>query len=224
MLRFAAVAALVVFAPSFAAADCALMGLAPKVLTVDGTAIPQTGGILVAAVPLDGGALDPGDAAIPKDWRFRGVKTKPTTVSLAPGLAVYRLPATDAVELEDAKGVVAKVKGTTDKRERPAPPKVVSVKYQTRMGRRSMTTVDVVLDGAPPAGVVAMILADAKGTPRSWGLVTGTTVAAFMSRDCLSLPNGTVGSKKGDRVVVYFVDDTGQKSDASKPLTITMAP
>jgi len=226
MFRLATVAALLALTPTTAAADCAMWGLAPKVMNAD-LGVPQDGGILVVAAALQQGALDKGDVAVQPGWRFRGAKglVKPSIEPLAPGLAVYRLPTTGAVVLEDTKhAVVAQATGLTEPRARLATPKVASIRFESSLGRHSATTVTVTLDGAPPAGAVVLVVADGKGVPRSWGYVTSSTVTAYSSGDCHALPNGTVLSQAGDQVSVFFVDNTGRKSGASKLITIAAAP
>ena len=222
MLKLAALAAFVVSAPSIAAGDCAFSGLAPQVLAAEAS-VPPDGGILVGALPKPDGSLDPGDAAVQRGWRFRGVKAKPTIDVLAPGLAVYRLPASDvSVVLEnDKQAVVATTRGTKDKRAPLAAPKVKAISYQQHVSRRMTEQVIVELDGEPPPNAVALVIADAKGTPRSWGRINGRAVTAYASHSCIALPNGTVGSKTGDQVILYFVDGAGRKSDATKPIAIT---
>ncbi len=203
-----------------------MWGLTAKVVNAD-TAISQDGGILVAASREAQGPLDKGDVAVHLDWRFRGATglVKPTIEMIAPGLAVYRLPATGPIVLEDAKhSVVAKATGVAAAKERPAAPRVTSIRYTNLLHRRSRTMVTVTLDAAPPAGTVALVLADGKGVPRSWGFVTGAKVDVYSSGDCVALPNGTLPSTSGDKVSVFFVDDAGRKSDASKVTTITPAP
>ena len=53
----------IVFAPATAAADCALMGLAPKVLSQPDTVLAPEGGFVVGAVSIDRGSLEDGDIA-----------------------------------------------------------------------------------------------------------------------------------------------------------------
>jgi len=81
----------------------------------------------------------------------------------------------------------------------------------------------VTLDGPPPAGVVALVLADAKGKPRSFGLVAdaATEIQVYAHGRCGVVPNGTVESSIGDKVTLFWVDASGRKSPASKAMTIT---
>jgi hypothetical protein len=223
MLKLATLAtALLVAAPSIARADCDFSGLVPQVLPTDAK-VPADGGVLVAAQPKGGSALGSGDVTVQRGWRFRGIKASPTIDVLAPGLAVYRLPAGDgSIVLEDDKqAAVATVTPTKEKRARLAAPKVKAITFQHPVSRRVMDQVVVELDGEPPAEAAALVIADAKGAPRSWGRVSGRSVTAYASHSCIALPNGTVMSKAGDQVVVYFVDNVGRKSDPTKPIAVT---
>lgn len=224
MLKLATLAALLAAVPTTAAADCAFIGLAPQVLVANAS-VPPDGGILVAALPNPKGALGSGDAALPPGWRFRGVKTPPAIDVLAPGLAVFRPPAASgSVVLEDEKQVVVgTAKVTKDKRARLGAPKVSSISYRRNVGRRVADQLTVALDGDPPAEAIALVVADAKGTPRSWGRVGGRSITAYAAHSCVSLPNGTVASKPGDQIIVYFVDDAGRKLEATKPITVVAA-
>src|SRR5687767_3216314 len=82
----------IVFAPATAAADCALMGLAPKVLSQPDTVLAPEGGFVVGAVSIDRGSLEDGDIATQVSWKIKGPKDSivPMIETIAPGLAVYR--------------------------------------------------------------------------------------------------------------------------------------
>ena len=210
------------FLPAVADADCALMGLAPQVLSKPDVALPVDGGIVVGAVSIDRGSLASGDVAVQPAWKFvvpMGTIT-PVIDTLAPGLAVYRA-STDNLELVDDKDTsLAKARRSETKRDKLAAPKVKTIKYDAPMSRRSIKRVEVTLDGGPPPGAIALVLADAKGTPKSWGPVAGSVFYPYLQRDCLTLPNGTVPSGKGDKVTLFWVDEAGRKSAYTKPMTI----
>ena len=132
------------------------------------------------------------------------------------------------VELLDDKGTVLGSLDHVPKAARTAAPKVKTITHARDMGRRSLTQVAVTLDGDPPAGVVALVLADAKGTARSWTAVDPAAMPKsvlypFRTHSCMQVPNGTLPSSAGDSVVVFWIDATGRKSDASKPIAITAA-
>jgi hypothetical protein len=205
-------------------ADCAMYGLAPKVLTPANAVVPSDGGIIVAAEPEQGGKLDPGDPAV-QPWKIRaGADTlRPPVESIAPGLAVYRVAMPNAfkVELFDGAKVVATVRPARGSGDRLAEPKVKQAWFEEQHARHGSSSVRVELDAPVPAGVVAIVLADAKGA-KSWGPVTENTniVVPFSSPDCVALPNGTRPSRSGDKVFLMWVAADGRVSSASKTLTI----
>lgn len=217
-------------------ADCALIGLEAKVITKPDVEVWPDGGVVVMAAPKMGGKLEKGDAAINKSWRFKGSDAEPTFVSIAPGLAVIR-PPRDAAgraiggELVDGKTSLFSVKLASKKLGPLAPPAVKKITHQQQVNRRTSARVTVELASVPPKAV-ALVLLDAKGTPRSFGTINvadplggvappANTVWAYANHECRALPNGTVPSNPGDVVTVMFVDETGRVSPPSKPFTIT---
>ncbi len=224
MTRFGllALATLATLLPATANADCMLMGLSTKLITVDHHAVARDGGILVAAVPQARGALAKGDPAVQTGWRFAKLRGRPTIVSLAPGLAVVRVP--KAAQLVDAKGtplISVTLAGRLPALKAPA---VKRIEYVgNTMGYHGSARVVVSLAGTAPAGTAAMVLLDAKTQkPKSWGLVTAgaATVDALSWYDCLALPNGTVMSKAGESVRVSYVDELGRMSPPSRAFQI----
>ena len=213
MHRFLPLLALVL-APPAADAKCAMWGLAPSV-------IATTSVVVVGYVDREASRLDSGDVAVRTDWKFRdgGQLVTPKIESLAPGLAVYRLPAsaTTTVTLEDATKKPLATLGSVAKPAGHKAPRAKLIKLEHRLGRRPFASVKVELDGAAPERAVALVLADAKGKPMSWGRVTAgaTTIEVLDSARCRALPNGTVNAKLDQRVTLFWVDDTGVKSPAS---------
>jgi hypothetical protein len=219
------------FVPSVARADCAMWGLAPKVLTPASALVSRDGGIVVASIPEARGKLDPGDPAVQSSWRITiaGDSIKPPIDVLAPGLAVYRVAVANAfkVELTNGDKVLATVRPTRDRIDPLAAPKVTRVWFEDARSRHSITRVGVELEGDAPAGAVALVMADDQGVPRSWALAgagKGRTLYTYSSGDCLALPNGTIPSKAGDKITLSWVDSTGLRSAATKPLQIGAAP
>lgn len=202
--------------PTEARAKCAMTGLAPVVLTPDGATIAPEGGIVVGARPEQDASLDDKDAAAQPGWRLRiGARAEqPTLVSLAPGLALYKLPsrATQASLIDDKRATVGKV---TVGARTPAlgAPKIKRIVHDTRLGRRPFATVQLQLATPVPAGAVAIVIADAKGVVRSWGEAKPgeTSVFGYERRRCQVLPNDTVESKPGDKLVAYWIDAGGRK-------------
>ena len=230
-MRAALLAAVVAVtsAPHVVAADCAFVGLSPKVITPAGTVVPGDGGIVVAAMPDSQGRLDPGDPAV-RSWKIRiGSDTvKPPVDVIAPGLAVYRVAAANVfqVELVTDKGeVVATVKPSRTTGDALAAPSIKRAWFERTGSRHGAQQVAVELGGARPAHVVALVLADAKGTPKSWTTIADTTAAGsplfpYQARDCQALPNGTTPTKSGDTVTAFWVDAGGRRSPVSKPIVV----
>jgi hypothetical protein len=217
--------------PSLARADCARWGLAPKVLTPAGAVVPRDGGVVVAAIPEEQGKLDPGDAAVQAGWRIRfgSDAVKPPIDVLAPGLAVYRVAVANAfqVALTNGDSVLATVRSTRDKLESLAAPKVARVWFEQPRSRRSTTRIGVELEGDAPAGAVALVMASDQGVPRSWALAgagAGRTFYPYSAGDCRALPNGTLPSKAGDKITLFWVDSVGLRSAATGPIQIGATP
>ena len=216
---------LLVLAPD-ADAKCRAIPLSPVVLTPDHSTLMVDGGIVVGAqsdfVRED---FPDGNVVVQKGWRFRSGKTvaEPTIEIIAPGLAVYRHAATGGqLDLEDANQkrlVMAHVAKDT-----PGPlaaPKVTKLVARKVVSRRSTTTVEVVLDGAPPKDVVAIVAVDAKGKPISWSRVEGPKLFVYRNQTCEMVSDGTVEPKAGEKVTLFWVDVMGRKSPATKPIGIT---
>lgn len=217
MLRLTLIAlTLSTFHPLIASADCAMVGLTPKVLTPANTRV--TGGVVVGSVELSGGKLEKGEIAVQKGWKLR--KGKPTIKTIAPGLALYTATADD--ELFDASGKsLLKFKvGNT----KPLPPPAVTKATHTGKagGYHTPERVQLELASPLPATVVAVILTDAKGTAKSWWQVDPASkeIYAFYQRDCTPLPNGTQMSKPGDTIKIQYVDAGGELSALSTAITI----
>lgn len=208
--------------PAPAAADCAMMGLAPQVLTAPDAALATDGGVVVASMSVERGHLADGDVAIQPAWRFVAASgtLRPAIQSLAPGLAVYRTTTAEPVELRDGAGGVRIEVTRAGEQPRLAAPKVKTLRYDAPISRRSVQRVEVTLDGEPPPGALALVLADAKGRPRSWGTVAGTVLYPYNQRACDAMPNGTIPSRTGDRVTLFWVDAHGRKSASTRPLRI----
>jgi hypothetical protein len=224
---FAAVfAAATPLSAEVAAGDCASSGLGPRVLNAKTAAIVDgEGGLVVGALDMGGTKLESGDVSVQKTWQFnlRGKKATPKIETLAPGLSVYHVPPLDApVELVDDKGAVLGALGKGIKVPRMEAPKVKGIAHESGTGRRYHVQVGVTLDGVAPAGVVALVLADASGKPRSWTKVDpkARTLYPFSVHSCVIVPSGTVPSTAGDRIVLYWIDAAGRKSEATKVLTI----
>ncbi len=219
-------AALLVCALAPAAeAKCAVSGLKPSVLTPSGATVAPDGGLLVGAIDADDDALEAGDPASQPGWRLRlGSRVaSPTLVPLAPGLVLYKLPidTKEAQMIDDKRAVIGSV--TVAAKAALGAPKIKKIMHESRLGRRPLGRVTVELTGPAPDEVVAIVLADAKGKPRSWGKIVTkgeTKIRGFERSRCRVLANETVESKPGDRITVFWVDASGRKSPLSAVTTV----
>jgi hypothetical protein len=229
MHRLVLVAAALSLPPSTAAGDCMPVQLTTQVITLADTAIPSDGGIVVATTV--SGKYDPANRgksaeAVRPTWRMRVNTTTsaPKIDELAPGLAVYRLPAkvSSPITLEDdEQKTVAKVTRSTAKLAAYPAPKVKKLEYHATMSRRSMQRIEATLEVAPAKLTYALVIADTKGKALSWGMVgAGLTQFPYLHSDCGALPNGTSVPKPGDMVTLFFVDSQGRRSPASKPIKL----
>jgi len=222
MLRLASLFTVLALASSPADAKCAMAHLHPKVVTTQ--PIIAGGGILVATEQVPYSVKDQGDANQPT-WQLEanGTKTAPTIDTLAPGLVVYRVTTAGDASLVDGAKVIARVTASKGNPATLAAPKVKSIRHDKTLGRRSSAYTIVTLDGAPPADAVALVLTDAKGTARSFGLVEGTgpEVTVYEHSRCGVVPNSTVESRIGDKVKVFWVDQSGRVSPASKTTMVS---
>jgi hypothetical protein len=215
--------------PAAARAECAVAGLVPAVLSRTTTELPDDGGIVVGAFS-QGGNLPSGEVAVQPSWRLAVGKTQitPKVDVIAPGLAVYRgLGRAGDVALVDGKGKeLAKVRATSGKRPALAAPAVKTLSFEQTQHRRSSTKIAAAFDEIPPSAV-ALVIADEKGKPRSWGATSRAgkgTVYPLDIASCAALPNGTEMTKAGDKVTLFWVDDAGRVSPATRPIVVTAAP
>ena len=217
MLRLAWIALTLSTSHLVASADCAMVGLAPLVLSPINSTI--TGGVVVGSIGVQGAKLDKGDVAVQQAWKLE--KGKPTIKTLAPGLALYSAPTDD--ELFDARGTsLFKFKVSTSKPALTAPAVTKATHSGKRNGYHEPERVQLEFASPLPANVVAVILHDAKGTPRSWWAASAGAkqIYGFYQLDCTPLPNGTVMSAVGDSIKISYVDASGAVSPLSAAITI----
>lgn len=206
-------------------AKCAMSHLRPQVLTTTASA---GGGIVVATEQVLYDIKDEGDAVQPT-WKLEigGATSAPKIDVIAPGLAVYRLPAAagDATLLDGTR-VIAKVTTVRTQPVQLLAPKVKGVRHEKTLGRRSSAYTFVALGEAVPEGVVAMVLADTKGKARSFGLAKAGAkeITVYAHPRCGVVPNDTVESAPGDKVTLFWVDASGRVSPATKAITVAGKP
>lgn len=212
------------FAPATVDAKCARMGQRPIVLTPDVT-VPagSEGGIVIGTEAIGWDQDDEGQAE-KAPWGFiTGDDLEQAKVTpLAPGLIVLttQQPGTGGErELGTKKAVIRWGK---DKVPLLAAPKVRAVTYKVVPGMRGTNERTMIeLSADPPAGAVAVILADAKtGKARTWAKAEGRSIAADETRRCAPMPDGTIRSKPGDKVTVRWVDKHGRLSPPSGTIVV----
>ncbi|MEO7097489.1 MAG: hypothetical protein ABI175_29780 [Polyangiales bacterium] len=225
-MRLVAAALVVLALGSRAGAECAAPRQHPVVLNAG-----SDGGALVVATVATFTGDNEGEALQPT-WTFKTGATKaaPVTTSPAPGLVVYALPkGVTSAELFDGKAARAKVtRGTKmipPPLEAPALKTIQRTQSALRRGTTNTHTV-VTLSGPPPAEAAALVVADDKGTARSFGIIdTGeANVTVYSQVRCSVVPNGTVDSQIGDKITLRYLDKRGRLGAATKPFAITGAP
>jgi hypothetical protein len=146
---------------------------------------------------------------------------------LAPGLVLYKLPdetPDKTAELIGQKKLRGKLTLFTPKDSLPIPaaPEVDKIVHTKRTGRLASASTQITTKSPAPDGVIAIVIVGNDGKARSFGRVEkGSTFYGFQHGRCGVLPNGTVESKIGETVTVFWVDKYGQKSAPSKPVKIT---
>ncbi len=211
------------------ASPCSIQGLEPTVAHRSSPApVSANGGFVVMAVTTRDGHIEPtaNDVAAKTTWQLRsgGTLVKPVIDVLAPGLAVYRLPAgATSVTLEDGKTVLDQVAVATktDKRAPLDPPKVTSIKREETHARHPTTSIVIELAQAAPPQAVALVVADVKLKALAWGQPSGTSVMVYNTGGgCRIPPAGTIASSVGDKVVMFWVDEVGHVSPATQPFIV----
>lgn len=176
---------------------------------------------MVAAVLKDLAPLTTGDPAV-QPWRLIGVAAEPTVELFAPGLALYHV-VSGATGLEDeAHKVLVTVRTTTVKPKRLAAPKIRTLRYDHRFGAEAREELVAQLAAKVPSAAVAIVISSVDGTPRSWSLVTAgaSTVKPYLRSGCGTVPNGSITSVAGDKVIAYWIDALGRRSAASAPIRV----
>lgn len=162
--------------------------------------------------------------AVPASVAVRGTQSAPSIDTLAPGLAVYRLPPrATSVKLVAGKTTIATATTSKAKPADLSAPRVTTVRHERTLGRRPSAYTRVMLDGGVPAGMAALVLADAKGKARSFGLVdpTSNEITVYAHSRCGTVANNTVESSVGDKVTLRWVDQSGRLSPPSKVIRVT---
>ncbi|MEO8704762.1 MAG: hypothetical protein ABI867_32195 [Kofleriaceae bacterium] len=215
------------------AEPCPPFGLRSEVI-LPSAEVSSDGGIVVGELPAmdaNGGTGKP-PSPDRSGWKLRadGKAAAAKADVIAPGLVVYRPPAgAKTFELLDGSTKPAgKAKLVVTAPALLDAPRVKTVISGQTRDKHVSTFVNVVLDGKAPKGAIALVVAEAKGAPRSWGRVfeqLDTITVYSTSGGCVTLfPDGTVISQPGDRVVAFWVDATGRRSPTTPPLIVAKAP
>ncbi|MBL0212304.1 MAG: hypothetical protein IPQ07_00195 [Myxococcales bacterium] len=222
-------------APPAMAGPCAIEPFGPVPISNGTVAIVEGGGVIVAQEIGGFGRGNTNTAAEQPGWRFKDVNTlkRPQIKTLAPGLAVYQLPAGGGGTLtlvdDDGKTVFSFKRALAARDELPAP-KLRKVTAQTSVATspRSVTSSWVTATFEPaPADAVILVVYDVSGTAGpvalSWGRVTGgakdSVVYQSGGRCRPSIP-GLVSPSKGGKVQLAWVDSSGRVSPMSKPIKV----
>lgn len=203
-------------------ATCAMVPQVAQVVVRDAK-VPEGGGLLVTMVYETGPnpTYKYTDITQPR-WRFRAGKTEhvPIIETLAPGLAIYRLPkGVTAAELVDGKTVLGKISVTKDPAKELAAPKIKALRQEStasRKGSRIYMWAD--LAEKPPADAVALVVADDK-VARTFGLANvneKNSLLVYAHEPCGMDAKDTVMSANGDKLKLYWIDRAGRASPATK--------
>lgn len=222
MRWFVLVGALSLWMPSRAEALC--VGSSEVYVAINaGAAVPANGGLVVQTL-LDSTGKDP--MLGPAKWKLvSDIGTSaPALDVLAPGLAVIRLPAkAKSAELREEETVLGVMTRAATAPRALAAPEVTSIVHASWPNRRGNSTLVSVIPTSVPDGALAMIIADAKtGKVHSFGKPEAglKEIRVYYQGRCSALPNGTVETHIGDRVVVRWVDRFGRLSPPSKVTTV----
>jgi hypothetical protein len=198
------------------AEPCMPEGLEPVVLTRATAKLPSDGAVIVSEHSTR-------NAKVPKDptvWRLASGAAKPAThTELAPGLWRY-VPPANALRLENDvwKFTLARTATTPSKLAAPKVKRLSATKVEKIM--RS-AVLEAELEGNAPAEALAVVVADAKTKqPRSWGYANGPLVRPYSWSKCNQLPKGTVATRPGEDVILYWIDTAGRVSDATAVLRV----
>jgi hypothetical protein len=235
MIRFVVtVASLVaVIAPSTpaGAGACAVMDPSAMPVTLKDAVIEDGGGVIVG-IGYTGEKSSGGSEVVTQPgWRFRdgGKLVAPTIDKIAPGLAVYRLPAskTQTYVLENDKHIaIVAVRRSKDRDAAVLPaPMPTGAEHATFVSPRDRSeSVTLHLIAPAPRGALALVVYGPDGAPRSFGPVADNAkdVVVYRSRGrCELAVPGEVATHAGERITVAWLDASGRLSATSRAIEIT---
>ncbi len=210
-------------------AKCMQLELRPHVLNTVATVTPDGGGIVVGMM---GAGLDDKTERTEDlpTWRIRAGKSMvpPAITTIAPGLVVYSLPTATRGSGDLVTGKRTRLGSLSRIKAEFGPlvaPRVIAIKHtDENMGRWKNVDTLVELDGTVPAGVVALVLFDSKGTAITWGVANAgaAAVRVYSSGHC-DVSNGTLPPTIGDKVTLAWVGRNGRQSKATRALVVVKA-
>lgn len=233
MVRTLVLGVVMAVATPAVAGPCAVEPFGPVPISNAGVAIAEGGGVIVAQMLGAGRTND--DKAEQPGWRIKDVNElkRPMIKTIAPGLAVYQLPAGGGATLtlvDDAQQPVFEIRRALAPRDLLSAPKVSKVQYKettTKRGPRSMSSTTVLATFAPaPTNTVALVLYDVDGaTPiaRTWSRVTDGAKESYVyvsGGRCRPGIPGQQPSAKGSKVQLAWLDSSGRLSPPSKTITV----
>ncbi|MGE3767331.1 MAG: hypothetical protein AB7L94_34075 [Kofleriaceae bacterium] len=184
------------------------------------------GGILVRfhASPTKGPAYEA--PLVNKKWKFKLANKRaiaPKVKLIAPGLAVVTLPkGVQAGVLVDGERRVAELDAIDEDEPRLDEPEVSAVVMSSTGGKAPSTKVTVHVVGQVPRSAVAIVLANAKGEPMTFGMIEpGQPLVAFETKVCSLVPPDTIEPRVGQKVKAFWVDQFGRVSPRSELVKIT---
>jgi hypothetical protein len=222
-VKLGALALLCALAAPAATEPCAEFVPTPFVMG-DALATSSEGGIVVGELPRQAGTTPPSDRTT---WSLRvnGKRIAPTVDVIAPGLVVYRPPATGAMwSLVDAKatslGTFRRAQKLPDLVDAPAVARVVS---GSSGGRHPNSFVNVELSSPAPKDVIALVLSKAKARAYSWG-TAGPNLSAVIvfssGSGCFPVTNGATQATPGESVTLFWVDKYGRRSRVTPAIVV----
>jgi hypothetical protein len=234
MARFVLAALLAVLAAPANAGPCGIPMMVATPMTAANTTIAPGGGVLVTLMPGGYGGDPKAQGLEQKGWRFKAADGKlhaPAKIeTLAPGLAVYQLPA-EGDQLVDDKGkALVAVKRSTAEVPALAAPAIkaithITTTHQSMHGGYQSRKMTVKLASPPPADAKGIILYNG-ATAVSWTHLipdamkdTEFTVYVGGGRCSIQIP-GQTDVAVGGRATIAWVDASGRVSPKSKELVV----
>ena len=198
-----------------------MVELAPQLITPDGAALPDDGGVLVGWESRTRGPRVAGDPSYRPEWKT----SSPAALDkLAPGLTLYRPNPPGALTITDGNRTIGRFqRDTKTKPVALAAPEIARaelVAARLRYGEIG-NRLDLTFAKPVPDGVVAVIVYVTRGKTQpalSFGRVTPGATKAVAFTDmyrCMFNPDGTQAPKPTETTMFAWVDQFGRRSKLS---------